>query len=459
MPGVVSAWRIERERRSAAMLAAMFSRAQSDVEGLPADLPLFRQQERLFAGLNLLLQIALFLAQLLWPQYLGRPHVPTLAVLGAGVGANLIELLWLGRRQNLSSLAATRLTWAMILMNITVAFGLASYSYKQDVQYFTLMIPAIFQAAFRLSLVATILTVAICDGLIFFWVSEHLQGHASIDPNELIETGTVALIYAVMGVLVWMLVNHLRRKQAELAVSLVELEKTQERLKVEERLAAVGRFSSAIAHEIRNPVAMISSALATAASYGFGEVKSQEMYAIATKEAGRLERLTTDFLVYARPRSPMKVESNLADTIGYICEISKPKADAKGVEVICDSPETLIAPVDAGQLQQALLNLTMNALEASSPEGRITVRGRRASNQIFIDVENGNGPIPSTVAACIFEPFYTTRPSGTGLGLAIARNIVLAHGGELTLSRNDAELIRFTISIPLAWNGEGGRSE
>ena len=448
-----------RNAWSAAMLAAMFPQGQSDGGGRPADLPLFRQQERLFAGLNLLLQIALFLAQLLWPQYLGRPHVPTLVVLGAGVGANMLELLWLGKRQNLSSLAATRLTWGMILINITVAFGLASYSYKQDVQYFTLMIPAIFQAAFRLSLAATILTVAICDGLIFFWVSEHSQGHASIDPNELIETGTVALIYVVMGVLVWMLVNHLRRKQAELAVSLVELEKTQERLKVEERLAAVGRFSSAIAHEIRNPVAMISSALATATNYGFGAVESQEMYAIATKEAGRLERLTTDFLVYARPRSPAKVESNLADTIGYICEITKPKAAAKGVEVICDSPKTLIAPVDAGQLQQALLNLTMNALEASSPNGRITVRGRSAASQLFIDVENGNGPIPDVVAACIFEPFYTTRPSGTGLGLAIARNIVLAHGGDLTLSRNDAELIRFTISLPSTRNDEGSRGE
>jgi len=436
------------------MLAAMSPPAQFDRAAISGDFPSFRRQERLLAGLNLLLQVALFLAQWLWPQYLGRPHVPTLVVLGIGVSSNLLELFWLRRRQALSSTAAMRLTWAMILINITVAFGMASYSYRQDVQYFTLMIPAIFQAAFRLSLAATILTVALCDGLIFFWVSEY-----SINPNELIQSGTLALIYAVMGLLVWTLVNHLRHKQAELTVSLLELEKTQERLKVEERLAAVGRFSSAIAHEIRNPVAMISSALATAGKFGIGTVESQEMYAIATKEAGRLEQLTTDFLVYARPRSPLKVESDLADTIGYICEIIRPRAAAKGVEVISDSPQNLTGPVDAGQLQQALLNLAMNALEASAENGKVLLRGRAATNQIFIDVENGNGPIPDAVAACIFEPFYTTRSSGTGLGLAIARNIVLAHGGELTLSRNDAELIRFTISLPLTMVEEGGLRE
>jgi signal transduction histidine kinase len=421
-----------------------------------ADFPSFRRQETVLACLNLILQISLFLAQLYWPQYLGRPHLPTLAVLGTGVATNLIELFWLGRREELSAAAATRLTWTMIVVNIAVAFGLASFSYKQDVQYFTLMLPPILQAAFRLSLAATILTVAISDSLIFFWVWSYARAHAPADPNEFIEAGTVALIYAVTGLLVWTLVNHLRHKQAELAFSLSELERTQSRLKAEERLAAVGRFSSAIAHEIRNPVAMISSALATASNYGFGAAESQEMYAIATKEAGRLERLTTDFLVYARPRVPAKMRSDLGESIGYIAEICRPRAGGKDVDVVCEYPEGLWAEVDSGQLQQALLNLAMNAIEASNPGARVQLRGRRAGNQVLIDVDNGNGPIAPSVAACVFEPFFTTRPSGTGLGLAIARNIVIAHGGELALTHNDAETIRFTVSLPIGINDEGG---
>lgn len=423
---------------------------------LSADFPSFRRQETVLACLNLTLQISLFLAQLLWPQYLGRPHLPTLAVLGTGVAANLMELFWLGRREELSWAATTRLTWTMNLVNIAVAFGLASLSYKQDVQYFTLMLPPILQAAFRLSLIATIVTVAISNSLIFSWVWSYSRANAPADPNEFIEAGTVALIYAVTGLLVWTLVNHLRRKQAELAFSLSELERTQSRLKVEERLAAVGRFSSAIAHEIRNPVAMISSALATASNYGFGATESQEMYAIATKEAGRLERLTTEFLVYARPRVPAKTRSDLGESIGYIAEICRPRAAGKDVTVECAYPEGLWAEVDSGQLQQALLNLAMNALEASHPGGKILLRGRHAGDQVCIDVENGNGPITPEVAACVFEPFFTTRLTGTGLGLAIARNIVVGHGGELALTRNDAETIRFTVTLPVGTMGEGG---
>jgi len=422
-----------------------------------ADFLSFRRQETVLAGLNLVLQISLFLAQLFWPQYLGRPHLPTLAVLGTGVTANLIELIWLSRREELSGSATARLTWTMILINIAVAFGLASFSNRQDVQYFTLMIPPIFQAAFRLSLVSAIVTVAISDGLIFFWVGYSSRTRSPVTPNDFIEAGTVALIYAVMGLLVWTLVNHLRRKQSELTLSLSELEKTQVKLKAEERLAAVGRFSSAIAHEIRNPVAMISSALATAANYGAGSTESREMYSIATKEAGRLERLTTDFLVYARPRPPVKAPSDLAETIGYIGEICRPRAATRGVEVVSECPAGLRVEFDSGQMQQALLNLAMNAIDASTNGSRVVLRGRCERERIVIDVENGNGPIPQSAVACIFEPFFTTRSGGTGLGLAIARNIVIAHGGELALTRNDEEMIRFTISLPIGTGGKGDK--
>ncbi len=412
------------------------------------DLPSFRRQERVFAGLNLALLIFLCLTQFLWEQYLGAPHRQVLALLGVGIVANLGELIWLNRLEMLGSKGVVRLTCAMIAIHLAIAFGIASYSYKKDVQYFALMIPAIFQAAFRLSFPATVCTVAISDGLIFFWVWNYFRVHPPVDPNEYVGASTVALIYAVMGLLVWTLVNHLRRKQFELTRSLAELEKAEARLLAEEKLAAVGRFSSAIAHEIRNPVAMISSALATAANHEPGSAERSEMYEIATKEAARLEHLTTDFLVYARPRSPSMVLSDVADSIGYIAEICRPRAAEKGVAVRCESEDGLWAEVDGGQLQQALLNLAMNAVEASRPGGTVTLRGRRSGRQVQIEIENANGPIPAVTVARIFEPFFTTRASGTGLGLAIARNIAIAHGGDLVLTQNDAEAIRFVLSLP-----------
>ena len=201
----------------------------------------FRQQERIFAGLNLVLLIFLCAAQFAWARYLGTPHQQVLALLGIGILANLTELFWLNRRKKLNSSAVFRLTWAMIAIQLAIAFGIASYSYKTDIQYFALMIPAILQASFRLSGSATALTVAVSDGLIFFWVWHYFRVHPPIDPNSYIEAGTVALIYAIMGFLVWTLVNHLRIKEHELTRSLDELERTEAKLLEEAKLDAGGR--------------------------------------------------------------------------------------------------------------------------------------------------------------------------------------------------------------------------
>jgi signal transduction histidine kinase len=428
--------------------ATALTRTRSNPSPELPDFLSFRQQERIFAGLNLVLLVFLCATQFLWAEYLGRPHQQVLLLLGIGIAANVSELLWLRQRHDLSPRAVNRLTWLMIFIHLTIAFGIASYSYKTDVQYFALMIPAILQAAFRLSLAATIFTVTVSDALIFFWVWHYFRVHPPLDPNGYIEAGTVALIYAIIGFLVWALVNHLRRKQLELAGSLAELERAEAKLIEEGKLAAVGRFSSAIAHEIRNPVAMISSALATARNRQPDSQQSREMYDIATREAARLERLTTNFLTYARPRSPSMVLSDVADSVGYIADICRPRAAEHNVEILCDCPHGLLAEIDGGQLQQALLNLVMNAIEASLPGGAVSLRSLRKDSQIQVEIENGNGPIPASAVACIFEPFFTTKPSGTGLGMAIARNIVIAHGGDIELAKNDRQQIRFVLSLP-----------
>lgn len=414
----------------------------------------FRQQERIFAGINLALLALLCVTQFVWARYFGTPHRQVLVLLALGIVANITELVWLNRRKELGPSSLLRLTWTMIAIHLAIAFAIAFFSYKTDLQYFALMIPAILRAAFRLSRIATASTVVASDGLIFFWVWHYFRVHPPVDPNSYIEAAIVALIYAIMGFLVWTLVDHLRKKELELVASLDELERTEAKLREEEKLAAVGRFSSAIAHEIRNPVAMISSALVTAFNRQPGSQESREMYEIATKEAARLERLTTDFLAYARPRPPSVALSDVADSVGYIAEICGPRAAANNVRVFCECNEPLPAEIDSGQLQQALLNLAMNALEASAPGGSVYLRGRRDGSRIDVEVENGNGPIPPATVPYIFEPFFTTKSGGTGLGMGIARNIATAHHGDIVLAQNDAHTIRFVLSLPAVAKGK-----
>jgi signal transduction histidine kinase len=422
---------------------------------LAPDFPSFKRQESTFIILNLFVLAVLLLIHTLFSSFFGRPPRLLVMVLAAGFLINVVELIWIQGAKILSASGIVLLTWFAIALNVALAFTLASLSYRQDMQYFALLVAPVLQAAFRFSLGATAAIIGASATLEFFWVWNYFRLHPPAQLTEYMEAGTVSLIYSIVGILVWTLVHNLRAKQAALTTSLVELEQAKERLVIEEKLAAVGRFSSAIAHEIRNPVAMISSALATAFNDGLDSTDRQEMFEIAAKEAARLERLTTDFLVYARPKPPAKQPCDVSDSIAYIADICRPRAAEKSVTIDADAQDALHANIDSGQVQQAILNLAMNAIEASRLGGVVFLRGKRDDGSIRIEIENANGPIPRDAVDCVFEPFFTTKPSGTGLGLAIARNIARGHGGELVLSRNQADSVQFSITLP-AYTGESG---
>jgi two-component system, NtrC family, sensor histidine kinase HydH len=420
---------------------------------LAPDFPSFKRQESIFVILNLSVLAALLLIHTLFSGVFGTPPLLFLVVLSAGFLLNVIELIWVQGVAYLSPAGMAALTWWSIGLNMALAFSLASLSFRQDTQYFALLVAPVLEAAFRFSLGATIAVVVASAGLNLFWVWNYFRLHPPAAINEYIEMGTVSLIYAIVGILVWILVNHLRAKEAELTASLSDLEKAKERLLMEEKLAAVGRFSSAIAHEIRNPVAMISSALATAANPGLNPSDRQQMFDIAGKEAKRLEKLTGDFLTYARPRPPTKHPGNVSESVAYVIDICRPHATAAGVSITADLAPALLADIDTGQVQQAVLNLVMNAIEASPAGCTVTVRAGQIGRWVAIQIENPSGPIPNEAADHIFEPFFTTKPSGTGLGLAIARSVARAHGGDVVLSQNDPDVVQFTLKLPASTEG------
>ncbi len=428
---------------------------------LAPDIRSFKRQESSFVVLNLFVLAGLLLIHTLFSSLFGTPPRPLLIVLSVGFLINVIELIWIQGASFLGPDGIVALTWFTIGLNMTLGFSLASLSYRQDTQYFALFAAPVLQAAFRLRLSATVFVVLVSTILEFFWVwsyfQQHPQSHAGEYLSEYIEAGTISLIYAMVGIIVWNLVNQVRAKERDLTASLAALETTKERLLIEEKLAAVGRFSSAIAHEIRNPVAMISSALSTALKADLDNSEREQMFEIAGKEASRLEKLTTDFLAYARPRPPVKQIHELAEWIAYVADICRPKAAERQISIVTEASPGLRVSIDSGQIQQALLNLVMNAIEASSAGGAVNLRSSLYDGLIEIAIENGNGPIPPEVANRVFEPFFTTKPSGTGLGLAIAHNIARAHGGDVVLSRNSAASVQFSLTLP-ALAGESKES-
>ena len=289
--------------------------------------------------------------------------------------------------------------------------------------------------------------VAAAGAVTFYWVWRYDLAHPPVEIGEYFEAGTISMIFAIVAVLVHLLVQQLRRRQTDLAKTIHELERARERLLTEEKLAAVGRLGSAVAHEIRNPVAIIMSSLATAKLRDGQE--REEMFEIAAKEASRLVDLTTDFLTSARPRVPKPIPNSVRDVVCYVADACRVHAVAKAVQVRIEESDAFAAEFDAGMLQQALINLVMNALDAC-PEGaavKLTISSDDGE-EIRINVENPGAPISPAVLARLFEPFFTTKAAGTGLGLATARSIARAHGGDLVLAHNGPVGVRFSFILP-----------
>ena len=403
----------------------------------------FRGQELAFASLNLMLIGALLLLQEISRLVRGKPAPSVIFVLAIGFVIQAIYFVWL-RSASIQLFKPTQRIFAYwsLGFNSTLALVLTSLTIGGDTAYYALMLIPILEAAFRLGLAATCAVI-----LVAVFVS--FMGAWGLKFGEYIEAGAMSVIYGVMGVLVWMLVNNLRAREGRLVRSLEELARTREQLLSEEKLAAVGRLSRALAHEIRNPVAMISSSLATAVRPGQNDEEREEMFAIAAKEATRLERLTTDFLLYARPRTAQLALGNLTDTLNYVATVARAYAANKGVAIDVSAAGELEGEFDATQIQQALLNLVLNAIDACHRGDSVKLNAELNGNgSIRIDVAGPAAPIPPEVAERIFEPLFTTKPGGNGLGLPIARNIARAHGGDVVLGTNEPGRVCFSIEIP-----------
>ncbi|MGZ7030023.1 MAG: sensor histidine kinase, partial [Terriglobales bacterium] len=372
--------------------------------------------------------------------------------LSAVFAIDVLELVWVQElKTELSSRTLTLLTWGSIALNLAAAGLLTVLVDHEDSPYYIVAVVPVLVAAFRFSLPALAGVVGVATFVNFATTEFYFCRHPPVDVGEYFEAGIASLTFAIVGLLVWLLVRQIRTNENNLARNLLELRQARAKLLEEETLAAVGRLSSAIAHEIRNPVAMISSSLAMATRCHPDSEQHAEMCDIAAREAVRLEKLTTDFLSYARPRKPESTPHLVHDTLAYVASVCRARAGEKEVKIEVEAPGSLEAELDPAQIQQALLNLVMNAIDASPKGGTVRLKSSGSGfAEVRISVTNAGLPIPGPVQSRIFEPFFTTKAGGTGLGLAIARNIARAHGGELSVTSNQQDNICFCLRLPAA---------
>lgn len=408
----------------------------------------YKRNESALILINMAVIASLFAVHIIFLFQLGKPSNILLFTLSIRFIILIFELIWLQKLSlNSSAKIINFYNQFSIWINIIFAFIASVFGGAPDSHYSVLMIIPIISAAFHFKLWQT-LTVAVVTVILTFleiWI--YFQQKPPIDYGEFFEAATVSLIFLVVGLVVWLLIDYLKEKEKKLQQSLAELQQTQAKLVREEKLAAVGQLAGSIAHEIRNPVAMIASSLAMAEKQK-SPIK-EEMLDIATKEAKRLESLTSDFLSYARTKLPDLKETKISDVLNYVASLIKAKSDEQNVKLIVNCSEKLLAKIDSPQIQQALLNLLMNALDATKENGKINLGAEKEGDYFKIIVENDGEAISGEIVEKIFEPFFTAKPKGTGLGLSIVKNIIQAHQGEIYLANNENGCVRFEILIPV----------
>jgi two-component system sensor histidine kinase HydH len=406
------------------------------------------KQNSVFCIITLVVGVLLLLIHSLFASILGEPSLPVILLLGLMLALRVLELLWLQKRgRRLIEREARIESYVSIASMFALTALLTHFTNRDENPYFVLLAIPILQCAYMFGLLLTILIISAADTMILFWIWRFYTLHPPARLTEYLEIGMLCVVYFLMGLLVWFLVNQLKTNQLKLKNSLELLKATREHLISEEKLAAIGRLASGIAHEIRNPVAMISSSLATANYPGIDEEEREEMFAIAARESKRLESLTADFLTYARP-SPLKRSPVLMnDLLSYIAAVTRSHAASRTITIVSELTEDLSVDIDAPQVEGALLNLVLNAVDATPSGGTVRLNASLAGNVLNIDVENSGPSIPETYLPQIFEPFFTTKPAGTGLGLAIARSAAIAHGGDLNLSQNRDGCVTFSMTL------------
>jgi len=220
-----------------------------------------------------------------------------------------------------------------------------------------------------------------------------------------------------------------------------------------EQLASIGEMSSAIAHEIRNPLAGVLYAVELAGRRITSE-EDREMLGEAEAQLRRLDQTASQLLRYARPPEPKRAVVDARLLVDRAVKVASYQANAAGIDIESNTGSSMLpVSVDPDLLVQVLVNLILNGIQATARGGVILIATARIGAQIEFHVTDEGAGVSTADAAQIFRPFFTTKHLGTGLGLAISRQITERHGGTLELRSSEGRGALFVVVLPVSSHG------
>lgn len=254
----------------------------------------------------------------------------------------------------------------------------------------------------------------------------------------------------VFGYAVSPLADRDGRPQGSLLIfqDLTQVKHLEEELRRSDRLAAVGRLAAGLAHEVRNPLASLSGSVEVLRHSRRPEGEEGALFEIVLRETERLNRLVTNFLHYARPgradRGVFPLHDLVAETAFFFCQ-----GEGKhGFLLENEVPAGLTMAADRGQIEQLLLNLFRNSVEAGGEPVTVRVTAAQADGWLQLAVSDDGPGMPPERAERAFEPFFTSKSGGTGLGLATVHRIVENHGGSVALETAPGRGATFRFRFP-----------
>lgn len=257
----------------------------------------------------------------------------------------------------------------------------------------------------------------------------------------------LALNLGGLGFVVGWLVE-LRRRERRQAEALAE---ARARLARNSTLAALGQLAGTVAHEVRNPLAVIRSMVQTAredAADGEGPAVDEGL-GVALDEIDRLDRVIDGVLALARPPTPRLQVVSAGELLRRAGDLGARLVADRGLSLRVQAGGGAVA-ADGDLICQALLDLVANAASVAPAGSVIELAAAREGEAMALSVSDAGPGVPVELRGQIFEPFFTTRAGGTGLGLAVVRQITRAHGGRVEVGDGPAGGARFALVLPVA---------
>jgi two-component system NtrC family sensor kinase len=228
-----------------------------------------------------------------------------------------------------------------------------------------------------------------------------------------------------------------------------KVEESQKALLQAEKMAAAGRLSASIAHEVNNPLQAVQNCLHLAGREDLPQEKRDEYFSLARTELERLILTVRRMLDFYRPGATSLENLDLAEMLQYILNLMSKQLSESNVKVIVDFLGAIPTIEAVGsQMQQVFINLILTAVDAMPDGGVLNITTRPLKNGIEIMFQDHGKGIPLEKQANIFEPFFSTKDGGTGLGLTVSYNIITAHGGTLELIPERGPGACFRIYLP-----------